>query len=48
MVDAHLAGSNRFQYQLWDLLLLERWHQMFVDQAPQLRTSSLVQGFVSS
>jgi asparagine synthase (glutamine-hydrolysing) len=32
MVDAHLAGSNQYQYVLWDLLLLERWHQMFIDQ----------------
>ena len=42
MVDTHLAGSNRFQYQLWDLLLLERWHRMFIDQVPQPRNSPLV------
>jgi len=32
MVDAQLAGSNQYQYVLWDLLLLERWHRMFIDQ----------------
>jgi asparagine synthase (glutamine-hydrolysing) len=32
MVSAHMAGSNDYQYVLWDLLLLERWHRMFIDQ----------------
>ena len=32
MVAAHMAGSNDHQYPLWDLLLLERWHRMFIDQ----------------
>ena len=39
MVKTHLAGSDRFQYLLWDLLLLERWHQMFIDQPPMPRGS---------
>jgi len=39
MVDAHLAGSNRYQYVLWDLLLLERWHRMFIDATPSPRSS---------
>jgi asparagine synthase (glutamine-hydrolysing) len=33
MVKVHLAGSNQHQYPLWDLLLLERWHRMFIDRA---------------
>jgi asparagine synthase (glutamine-hydrolysing) len=41
MVNKLLEGSDRFQYQLWDLLLLERWHQMFIDQAPTPRQHSL-------
>ncbi len=32
MVNTHLTGSDRFQYLLWDLLVLERWHRMFIDQ----------------
>ncbi len=32
MVDTHMAGNNRYQYQLWDLLLLERWHRIFIDK----------------
>jgi asparagine synthase (glutamine-hydrolysing) len=34
MVKTVLTGSDRFQYQLWDLLVLERWHQMYIDKAP--------------
>jgi len=34
MVETHRAGSDRYQYLLWDLLLLERWHRMFIDQPP--------------
>jgi hypothetical protein len=31
MVSAHMAGSNEYQYVLWDLLMLERWHRTFID-----------------
>lgn len=41
MVKTLLTGSDRFQYQLWDLLILERWHQMYIDQAPLPRRYSL-------
>jgi asparagine synthase (glutamine-hydrolysing) len=34
MVETHMLGSNRYQYLLWDLLLLERWHNMFIDAPP--------------
>ena len=37
MVRAHMRGSNRFRYMLWDLLMLERWHQVFIDQKPAVR-----------
>jgi asparagine synthase (glutamine-hydrolysing) len=40
MVKTLLTGSDRFQYQLWDLLVLERWHQMYIDQAPLPRHHS--------
>jgi asparagine synthase (glutamine-hydrolysing) len=33
MVDAHMAGSNDYHYILWDMLMLERWHRMFIDRA---------------
>jgi asparagine synthase (glutamine-hydrolysing) len=32
MVNVHVAGRNDYQYVLWDLLMLERWHRMFIDQ----------------
>jgi asparagine synthase (glutamine-hydrolysing) len=41
MVKTLLSGSNRFQHQLWDLLVLERWHQMYIDQAPVPRHHSV-------
>jgi asparagine synthase (glutamine-hydrolysing) len=31
MVKSHLAGSNDYQYLLWDLLMLEIWHRKFID-----------------
>jgi asparagine synthase (glutamine-hydrolysing) len=34
MMKTLLAGSDRFQYQLWSILLLERWNQMYIDSAP--------------
>jgi asparagine synthase (glutamine-hydrolysing) len=43
MVDSQLAGSDRFKYLLWDLLLLERWHRIFIDQEPLPRAPVLVQ-----
>ena len=42
MVRTLLTGSDRFQYQLWDLLVLERWHEMYIDQALLPRHHSLV------
>jgi asparagine synthase (glutamine-hydrolysing) len=41
MVETHMAGSNRFQNLLWDLLMLEKWHRMFIDQPPLVRASLL-------
>jgi asparagine synthase (glutamine-hydrolysing) len=41
MVKTLLAGSDRFQYQLWGVLLLERWNQMFIDRAPVPRLALL-------
>jgi asparagine synthase (glutamine-hydrolysing) len=34
MIRAQMAGDDRFQYVLWDLLLLELWHRRFIDQVP--------------
>ena len=41
MVDVHMAGGNRYQSVLWGLLMLERWHQMFIDEAPLPRRNRL-------
>ncbi len=37
MVRTHMSGSNEFQYILWDMLMLERWHRMFIDRQVMLR-----------
>ena len=42
MVSAHMAGSNNYQYILWDMLMLERWHRLFIDQLPSVRAGGLV------
>ena len=41
MVDAQLGGSNEYQYVLWDLMLLERWQRLFIEQ-PAVRRSRAV------
>ncbi len=41
MVDAHMAGTDRFKYILWDLLMLERWHRVFIDEKPAIREAVL-------
>jgi asparagine synthase len=40
MVSEHIAGTNDHQYVLWDLLLLERWHEIFIDQPIDVQASS--------
>ena len=32
MVNAHMAGKSDYQYVLWDMLMLERWLRIFIDQ----------------
>ena len=32
MIDEHAAGTRRWHPQLWNLLLLELWHRMFIDR----------------
>ncbi len=40
MVADHMQGGNRYRYMLWDLLMLERWHQVFIDRNPALREAT--------
>lgn len=45
LIDDHIDGRGRWQYQLWNLVMLELWHRMFIDQrpvAPPQRIDSLV------
>jgi asparagine synthase (glutamine-hydrolysing) len=30
LVDSHLAGRADFSFQLWNLLMLELWHQEYI------------------
>jgi asparagine synthase (glutamine-hydrolysing) len=34
MVRAHLAGDSLYQHQLWDMLMLELWHRVYIDSKP--------------
>jgi asparagine synthase (glutamine-hydrolysing) len=40
MVERHLGGTDEFQYNLWDLLLLEMWHRSYIDQVPVPRRAA--------
>jgi asparagine synthase (glutamine-hydrolysing) len=35
MLDEHRRGAGAWQIQLWNLLMLEYWHRMFVDERPR-------------
>ncbi|MBT5021093.1 asparagine synthase (glutamine-hydrolyzing) [Planctomicrobium sp.] len=32
MVDAHMSGRWDHSYRMWNLICLEKWHQIFIDQ----------------
>ena len=34
LIEEHVAGRAQWHHQLWNLLMLELWHQMFIDRAP--------------
>jgi asparagine synthase (glutamine-hydrolysing) len=34
LVDEHMGGRRGHPHLLWTLLMLELWHQMFIDQRP--------------
>jgi len=42
MVREHQSGTRNWQYVIWNLLMLELWHQMFIDKtlAPPVRKAS--------
>ena len=36
LLSEHVAGIRSWHYQLWNLLMLELWHRMFIDSRPTL------------
>jgi asparagine synthase (glutamine-hydrolysing) len=34
LLGEHVHGARRWHYQLWNLLMLELWHRMFIDDRP--------------
>jgi asparagine synthase (glutamine-hydrolysing) len=36
LLDEHRRGVNMWQKQLWNLLMLEYWHRMFIDERPRV------------
>ncbi len=35
LLDEHTRGRRAWHYQLWNLLMLELWHRMFIDERPR-------------
>ena len=35
LLDEHTRGVRAWHYQLWNLLMLELWHRMFIDDRPR-------------
>jgi asparagine synthase (glutamine-hydrolysing) len=35
LLDEHRRGANTWGKQLWNLLMLELWHRMFIDERPR-------------
>jgi asparagine synthase (glutamine-hydrolysing) len=36
LLDEHRRGANTWGKELWNLLMLEMWHRMFIDERPRL------------
>ena len=34
LLDEHVSGAMQWEDQLWNLLMLERWHQIYIDRRP--------------
>jgi asparagine synthase (glutamine-hydrolysing) len=37
MIAVHQSGDDTYQYVLWDLFMLEKWHHQYVDMQPLAR-----------
>jgi asparagine synthase (glutamine-hydrolysing) len=49
LLDDHVSGRRAGHYQIWNLLMLESWFQMFIDErprAPKRETASVLAGAV--
>ncbi len=44
LIEEHTKGRKQWQYLLWNLLMLELWHQVFIDSAA--RSASLAAGAI--
>jgi asparagine synthase (glutamine-hydrolysing) len=40
IVRIHNLGRDEFQYVIWDLLMLEMWHQTYIDRQPTPRSAT--------
>jgi len=41
LVQEHLDGVRNWHFQLWNLLMLELWHEMYVDARGNLPASGI-------
>jgi asparagine synthase (glutamine-hydrolysing) len=41
LLDEHTRGTRSWHYQLWNLLMFESWHRMFVDARPTSGPTSI-------
>jgi asparagine synthase (glutamine-hydrolysing) len=48
LLDDHVSGRRAGHYQIWNLVMLESWFQMFIDQRPRASTRETMPVFAGA
>jgi asparagine synthase (glutamine-hydrolysing) len=42
LLDDHTSGRRPWHYQIWNLLVFELWHRMFIDERPKTAPAAIL------